>query len=108
MEKLVKVGHLRRYIKEVDHREELGPTTDRIAAGAVTLSDPRLVINYILGGPSDDQYQSKRQQKKILRVATIKVKVNDIHIEGNCEETRPIDGPISLPPINPMRLCLRC
>ena len=55
VEKLVKVGHLKRYIKEADHRKESGPTTDRIAAGAATPSEPRPVINYILGGPSDNQ-----------------------------------------------------
>ena len=30
VEKLIKAGHLRRYVKEVDHREESGQATDRI------------------------------------------------------------------------------
>ena len=45
MEKPVKVGHLRRYIKEVDHIEESGPTVDRIATGAATLSKPIPIIS---------------------------------------------------------------
>ena len=61
VEKLVKARHLMRYIKEADDREESGSAIDKIVVGATTLSEPRLVINYILGGPSDDQYQSKRQ-----------------------------------------------
>ena len=101
MEKLVKARHLRRYIKEADHKEESGQIAEKIAVRGATPLEPRPVINYILGCPSDDQYQSKHQQKKILRAATIKAKVNAIHIEGNREETRPTDGLISLPPVNP-------
>ena len=48
VEKLVKARQLMRYIKEADHREELGLVVDRIAAGAATPSEPRPVINYIL------------------------------------------------------------
>ena len=104
--KLVKVKHLKRYIKEEDHKEESGLATNKIATGAATPSEPKPVINYILGGLSDDYYQSKRQQKKILRAATVKAKVNGIHTEGSREETRPIDGPISFPPINPNRIIM--
>ena len=60
--------------------------------------------NYILGGPSNIQNHLKHQQKKLLRAATVKVKVNAIHTEGKHEETKPIDGPISFPPINPNRV----
>ena len=101
MEKLVKARHLRRYIKEADHIKESGPVADKILARVTTSSKPSLVINYILGGPSDDQYQSKHQQKKNLRAATVKARVNDIRKEDSREETRPIDGPVSLPPVNP-------
>ena len=52
--KLIIVEHLKMYIKEADHREESGPTVDRITVRAATPSEPRLVINYILGGSSDD------------------------------------------------------
>ena len=59
VEKLIKVGHLRRYIREIDHGVELGQAMDRVTIGAVALSESRPPINYILGGPSNDQYQSK-------------------------------------------------
>ena len=65
--------------------------------GATILSESRLAINYIQGGPFDDQYQSKCQQKKLLRAATVKARVNSIHTEGSHEETIPIDDPISFP-----------
>ena len=35
-----------------------------------------------------------------MRAATIKSRVNAIQTEGRHEETKPIDGPISFPPIN--------
>ena len=57
-----------------------------------------------MGGPSDDQYQSKGQQKKLLRVATVKVKVNVIHAKGRHEKTKPINGPISFPLVNLNRI----
>ena len=39
-----------------------------------------------------------------MRAAIVKAKVNAIHAEGGHEETKPIDGPISFPPINPNRI----
>ena len=100
MENLIKVGHLRRYIRELDHGVESGQAVNKIIAGTAVSSESRPTINYILGGPSDDQYQLKRQQKKLLRAATVKVKVNIIHSEGKHEETKPIYVPISFSPVN--------
>ena len=100
VEKLIKAGHLRRYIKEDDHIEESGQVVDIVKAGTTILSESRPTINYILGGSSDDRYQSKRQQKRHLRAATVKARVNSIHTEGSHEETRLMDDPISFPPVN--------
>ena len=104
MKRLINAGYLRRYVKEVDRGVEFVPTTDRITVGAAALSESRPAINYILRGPFDDQYQSKRQQKKLLRAATVKVQVNSVHTKGSREETKPIDGLISFPPVNPNRV----
>ena len=60
MEKLIKAGHLRRYVKEVDRGDELRQAADRITVGVAIPSESRQAINYILGGMYDDQYQSKR------------------------------------------------
>ena len=80
------------------------PTVDKITAGVVSPLKSRPAINYILGGPFDDQYQSKRQEKNLLRAATVKARVNVVHTRGSQEETRLIDGPISFPPINPNKV----
>ena len=60
VKRLIKARHLRRYIKEVDCEEESVPTASRIKTDVAAPPESRPVINYILGGPLDDQYQSKR------------------------------------------------
>ena len=57
---MIKVGHIRRYLREVDQEEESGQPTGRIKASPAAPPEPRPTINYILGGLVDDQYQSKR------------------------------------------------
>ena len=104
VERLIKEEHLRRYIREVE--EGSAPTADRTITGKVTPPEPRPAINYILGGSFDDQYQSKRQQKKLLRAATIKARVNVVHTSDNWEETKPINGPISFPHLNLKRVIM--
>ena len=56
MENLIKAEHLRRYVKEADHRAESGKAVYRIIVGATIQSESKSAINYILGGPYDDQY----------------------------------------------------
>ena len=104
VEKLIKDWHLRRYVKEVDHKEESRQVVNRITARAAILSESRLAINYILSGPSDNHYQLKRQQKKLLSDAIVKARINAIHTKGIHEETNPIDGFISFPYVNPKRI----
>ena len=62
--------------------------------------EPRPTINYILGSPIDDQYQSKSQKKRLLRAVTIWARVNTIHVPDSSRAIQPIDAPISFPPIN--------
>ena len=104
VERLIKAGHLRRYVREVNRGTESTPTVDRITIGATTPFESRPAINYILVGPFDDQYQSKHQQKKIMRVAIVKARVNAAHTGGSWEETKPINGLISFPPVNPNKV----
>ena len=91
VDRLIKAGHFRRYVREVDHAVESRPIVDRITTGTATPSELRPIINYVLGGSFDDQYQSNRQQKKILRAATVKARVDD---------------PISFPPVNSNRVIM--
>ena len=104
MERLIKAGHLRRYIREADRAEESAPTVDRTTVDIPALFKSRSTINYILGGSLDNQYQLKCQHKKLLRAATVKARVNIVHARGSQEDIKPIDDPISFPLINPNRI----
>ena len=103
IEKLIEVGNLRRYLRDVEQGVELGQPTGRITASPIVQSEPGPIINYILGCPTDDRYQSNCQHKKLVKAATVKARVNVIHTESD-QETEPIDGPISFTPINPNRV----
>ena len=74
VEKLIRVGHLRRYIRELTRKVETAPVVERIVASSKLPSKPRPTINYILGSPIDDQYQSKCQRRKLLRAATVRAR----------------------------------
>ena len=104
VEKLIRVGHLRRYIREMVCIAKATPTVERIATDAELPPEPRLTINYILDGLIDDQYQSKRPKKRLLCSATVRARINTIHSPNISKAVQPIDGPISFPPINPSRV----
>ena len=104
VEKLIRADHLRRYIRETVRKAEAAPAVERIIANAELPLEPRLTINYILGGPTDNQYQSKRQKKRLLHAATVQARVNTIHALDRSRTIQPIEGPISFPPINPSRV----
>ena len=91
---------------EVDQGVESGQPPRRITTSPVAPSEPKLAINYILGGPADDRYQSKRQQKKLVRAATIKARVNVVHTEISQGEAEPIYDPISFPSVNSNRFIM--
>ena len=79
IEKLIRAGHLRRYLREPTHGATAAPTTDRAVAEIEHTPEPRPIINYILGGPADNQYQSKKQRRRTLRTATVRARVNTIN-----------------------------
>ena len=104
VEKLIRAGHLRRYLWEPTR----GATAATTASGAVAEIEhalgPRPTINFILGGPTDSQYQSKKQRRRKLRTASVRARVNPIIDRGDAPAVLPVDDPISFPPINPTRV----
>ena len=104
VEKLIRAGHLRSYIRELTRGTETAPSVDKAIASAEHLSQPRPTINFILGGPTDDQYQSKRHRRKMLRATSVKAQINTISTLESSATIQPVDGPISFPPINPTRV----
>ena len=97
VEKLIKADHLRRYVWETVCEAEATPAVKRIAASAELPPEPQPTINYILGGPDDDQYRSKRQKKRLLRPTTVQAWENTIHVPDSSRVIQPIDCPISFP-----------
>ena len=54
VERLIRAGHLSRYVRETISGAEAAPTVERIEASAELPPEPRPTINYILGGLVDD------------------------------------------------------
>ena len=97
MEKLIRVRHLRRYIREPINGVAATSTADMVIVGTEHASGPWQAINIILGEPADSQYQSKKQRRKMLRTASIRVRVNTISAQENITAVQQVDGPISFP-----------
>ena len=104
IEKLILAGHLRRYLREPTRGATATPAADRAVADIEHASGPRLTINFILGVPADNQYQSKKQRRRMLRAASVRARVNIFNNRGDITAILPVDGPISFPPINPTRV----
>ena len=104
VERLIRADHLRRYVRETARRAETTPSFKRITASAELPLEPRPTIKYILGGPADDQYQSKCQTKRLWRAATVRARVNTIHVPDSSRAIQPIDNPISFPLIIPSKV----
>ena len=102
--RLIRARHLRRFIREPTRTAEAIPAPNRAVVVAEHSSEPRPTINFILGGPVDDQYQSKRQRRKMLRAASIWVRINTINTPESSTTLQPIDGLVSFPLIDPTRI----
>ena len=104
VKKLIRTRHLKRYIREPISGVTAAPTADTIIVDTEYASRPRQTINFILGGPTDNQYQSKKQRKKMLHIASVRARVNTVSAQENITAVQPVDGPISFPLINPTRV----
>ena len=101
VERLIKAGHLKQYLRSDNGRRDTpqhhNPGNLRAPAA------PKAVINYITGGPSDEEYDSRRKRQKLLRAASIRERINSIRPGLTEEGPRPIDGTIIFPPVDPTR-----
>ena len=104
MIEIIRAGHLRRFIREPTRTTETSPASNRVVVASEHSSEPRPTINFIPGGPIDDQYQSKRQRQKMLYTASIRVRINTINTLESSTALQPIDGLVSFPPIDPTRI----
>ncbi|RVX14229.1 Transposon Ty3-I Gag-Pol polyprotein [Vitis vinifera] len=101
VERLIKAGHLKQYLRS-DTKGKV--TSQHHNSGAPRApAAPKAVINYINGGPSDEEYDSRRKSQKLLRAASIRERINSIRPGLTGGGPHPIDGTIIFPPIDPTR-----
>ena len=62
------------------------------------------MINYIYGGPLDDEYSSKRKRQRLLRAAMVREHVSSIRPGLANGSIHPIDGTIVFPTLDPARV----
>ncbi|XP_034706262.1 uncharacterized protein LOC117929923 [Vitis riparia] len=102
VEKLIKARHLKQYlrsdarVRDTSRNHNLG--TPRIPAA------PKAVINYIHGGPLDEEYDSKRKRQRLLWATSVCEHVNSIRPGIAGGGPRPIDGTIIFPLVDPTRI----
>ena len=94
VEKLIRADHLRRYLRELTRGAAAATTTGGAVAEIEQAPRPQPTINFILGGPADNQYQSKKQRRRMLRTASVRARVNTISDRGDVPTVMPMDGPI--------------
>ena len=97
VEDLLKAGHLKQYVRTAPKDEGSSHGRDPHALTAPVTT----VINYIYGGPLDDEYSSKRKRERLLRVATVREHVSSIQPGLASGGIHPIDGTIVFPAVNP-------
>ena len=85
------------YLREPINGVAAAPTADTVIVDTEHASGPRQAINFILGGPADSQYQSKKQRRKMLRAASIRAMVNTVRAQEIITTVQPVDGLISFP-----------
>ncbi|RVW88395.1 hypothetical protein CK203_040990 [Vitis vinifera] len=101
VERLIKAGHLKQYLRSDTGGRDASQHHNSGAPRAPVA--PKAVINYINGGPSDEEYDSRRKRQKLLRAASIRERINSIRPGRTGEGPRPIDGTIIFPPVDPTR-----
>ena len=102
VERLIKAGHLKQYIRSKARVKDTPRNRD--SGTSRTPVAPKAVINYIHGGPLDEEYNSKRNRQRLLRATSVRERVNSIRPGITGESARPINGIIVFSPVDPTRI----
>ncbi|XP_019071932.1 uncharacterized protein LOC109121640 [Vitis vinifera] len=100
VEDLLKAGHLKQYIRTAPKGEESSHGQGLRAPTAPV----KAVINYIHGGPLDDEYNSKRKRQRLLRAVTVREHISSIRSRLASRSIHPIDRTIVFPAVDPARV----
>ena len=99
VERLIKAGQLKQYLRSDAGGRDASRNHNSGAPRAPVV--PKVVINYINGGPSDEEYDSKRKRQKLLWAASVRKRVNSIRPRMTEGGPRPINGTIIFLPVDP-------
>nr|CAN62100.1 hypothetical protein VITISV_033308 [Vitis vinifera] len=102
VKRLIRAGHLKQYLRS-DAGDRDASQNHNIRAPRAPAA-PKAVINYINGGPADEEYDSKRKRQKLLQVASVRERINSIRPGITGGGPCPIDGTIIFPPVDPTRI----
>ncbi|XP_034701087.1 uncharacterized protein LOC117926120 [Vitis riparia] len=102
VEKLIRAGHLKQYLRSDARARDISRNHNSGTSRIPTA--PKAVINYIHGGPLDEEYVSKRKRQRLLRAALVRERVNSIQPGMTGGGPQPIDGTIIFPPVDPTRI----
>ncbi|RVW54600.1 hypothetical protein CK203_071403 [Vitis vinifera] len=102
VERLIRTGHLKQYLRSDTGGRDASQNHNTGAPRAPAA--PKVVINYINGGPSDEEYDSKRKRQKLLRATSVREHINNIRPGITRGGPHPIDGTIIFPPVDPTRI----
>ncbi|KAL6347755.1 hypothetical protein AAG906_026284 [Vitis piasezkii] len=69
VERLIRVEHLKQYVRTTGGQRET--TQDLVVQALASSAVPKVVINYIHGGPVDERYNSKWKRQRLLRATFI-------------------------------------
>ncbi|RVW69852.1 hypothetical protein CK203_060713 [Vitis vinifera] len=81
VEKLIRVGHLKQYIRSIGGQRKT--TWDLAIQAPITPTAPKVFINYIHEGPVDEKYNSKRKRQRMLQATFVREQVS--FIQHSCQ-----------------------
>ena len=97
---LLKEGHLKHYVRVTAKSGE----SSRDHGPRAPTAPVRAVIDYIHGGPLDEEYSSRKKRQRLLRAATVQEHKNSIRSGLASGSIHLVDGSIVFPPIDPTQV----
>ncbi|RVW86542.1 hypothetical protein CK203_042192 [Vitis vinifera] len=69
-----------------------------------TSAAPKVVINYIHGGPIDEEYNFKWKRQRLLQAASVREQVSSIRPRLSSKSLRPINGILTFSSVDSNRV----
>lgn len=70
VERLIMAGHLKQYVRIIGGQREMA--RDLAVQAPMTSVAPRVVINYIHGGPAKERYNSKWKRQRLIHSTSVR------------------------------------